>query len=106
VASRRAPRDDESGHIERVLAAPAVGALELGDSIDVYVRREDAERFIEEVPGGDDPELAAQLRIEERGLKVVALAGAKGAAAGREARRRCPPAITRRSSVARWRLWR
>jgi hypothetical protein len=29
----------------------------LGDSLDVFVRREDAERFIEEVRG-DDPELA------------------------------------------------
>jgi hypothetical protein len=39
----------------------------LGDSIDVFVRREDAERFIEEVRG-DDPELAKPLRIEERHL--------------------------------------
>lgn len=39
----------------------------LGDSIDVFVRREDAERFVEEVRG-DDPELAADLRIEERVL--------------------------------------
>jgi hypothetical protein len=29
----------------------------LGDSLDVFVRRDDAERFIEEVRG-DDPELA------------------------------------------------
>jgi hypothetical protein len=35
----------------------------LGDSIDVFVRREDAERFIEDVRG-DDPELAKPLRIE------------------------------------------
>ena len=41
----------------------------LGDSIDVFVRREDAERFIEEIRG-DDPELAEQLRIEERELEA------------------------------------
>jgi hypothetical protein len=33
----------------------------LGDSLEVLVRREDAERFIEEVRG-DDPEMAAKLR--------------------------------------------
>jgi len=33
----------------------------------VYVRREDAEPFIEQVRG-DDPELAKELRIEEREL--------------------------------------
>ena len=36
--------------------------------LDVFIRREDAERFIEEVRG-DDPELAAKLRIEERGAR-------------------------------------
>ena len=40
----------------------------LGDSLEVFVRREDAERFIDEVRG-DDPELAAKLRIEERELR-------------------------------------
>ena len=40
----------------------------LGDSLEVFVRREDAERFIEEVRG-DDPEIAAKLRIEERKLE-------------------------------------
>jgi hypothetical protein len=40
----------------------------LGDSLDVFGRREDAERFIEEVRG-DDPELAKPLRIEERELQ-------------------------------------
>ncbi len=39
----------------------------LGDALEVFVRREDAERFVEEVRG-DDPELAADLRIEERVL--------------------------------------
>jgi hypothetical protein len=33
----------------------------LWDSIDTFLRREDAERFIEEVPG-DDPEIARHLR--------------------------------------------
>ena len=32
----------------------------LGDALEVFVRREDAERFIEEVRG-DDPEVAAKL---------------------------------------------
>jgi hypothetical protein len=31
----------------------------------VFIGREDAERFVEEVRG-DDPEVAAKLRIEER----------------------------------------
>lgn len=44
----------------------------LGDAIDVFVRRGDAERFIEEIRG-DDPELAEPLRIEERELDVGAL---------------------------------
>jgi hypothetical protein len=42
----------------------------LGDALDVYVRREDAERFIEEVRG-DDPEFAKPLRIEERELEAA-----------------------------------
>lgn len=41
----------------------------LGDALEVFVRREDAERFIEEVRG-DDPEMADKLRIEERELEV------------------------------------
>jgi hypothetical protein len=36
----------------------------LGDALDVFFRRKDAERFIEEVRG-DDPELAEPLRVEE-----------------------------------------
>jgi len=35
----------------------------LGDSLEVFIRREDAERFIE--VRGDDPEVAAKPRIEE-----------------------------------------
>jgi hypothetical protein len=38
-----------------------------GDSLEVLVRREDAEQFIVEVRG-DDPEIASSLRIEEREL--------------------------------------
>jgi len=37
----------------------------LGDALETFVRREDAERFIEEVRG-DEPEMAARPRIEER----------------------------------------
>ena len=39
----------------------------LGDAVETFIRREDAERFIEEVRG-DDPELAKPFRIEEREL--------------------------------------
>ena len=42
----------------------------LGDAVEVFVRREDAERFIEEVRG-DDPEAAGKLRIDERELDGV-----------------------------------
>ena len=41
----------------------------LGDAIEVFLRREDAQRFIEEIEG-DDPELAEPLRIEERELEA------------------------------------
>ena len=41
----------------------------LGDAIETFIRREDAERFINEVRG-DEPEVAAKLRIEERELDV------------------------------------
>ena len=44
----------------------------LGLELEVFIRREDAERFIEEVRG-DDPELASYLRIEERELEVGGL---------------------------------
>lgn len=39
----------------------------LGIELEVFVRREDAERFVAEVRG-DDPEVAETLRIEEREL--------------------------------------
>ncbi len=37
--------------------------------MDVFIRREDAERFVENVRH-DEPELAASLRIEERELEA------------------------------------
>jgi hypothetical protein len=40
----------------------------LGDAVETFILREDAERFVEEVRG-DDPELASYLRIEERELE-------------------------------------
>ena len=40
--------------------------------LEVFIRREDAERFIEEVRG-DDAEVAKKLRIEERKLEVGGL---------------------------------
>jgi hypothetical protein len=42
----------------------------LGASLEVFVRREDAERFIEEVRA-DDLKKAAKLRIEERELDAA-----------------------------------
>jgi hypothetical protein len=39
----------------------------LGVELGVFVRRENAERFIAEVRG-DDPDLAGKLRVEEREL--------------------------------------
>ena len=44
----------------------------VGDAVETFIRREDAERFIDEVRG-DDPELAAKLRIEDRELEVGGL---------------------------------
>jgi hypothetical protein len=44
----------------------------LGDSLEMFIRREDAERFIEEIRG-DDPGVAAKLRIEERELEAGGL---------------------------------
>ena len=51
---------------------PLSPTFPLGDALDVFVRREHAERFIEEVRG-DDPELASYLRIEERELAAGGL---------------------------------
>ena len=41
----------------------------LGDALETFIRREDAERFIEEVHG-DDPQLASYPAIEERDLEA------------------------------------
>ena len=41
----------------------------LGVELEMFIRHEDAERFIEEVRG-DDPDLTAKLRIEERELEA------------------------------------
>jgi len=41
----------------------------LGDAVETFLRRDDAERFIAEVRG-DDPDLASYLRIEERDCKL------------------------------------
>ena len=43
----------------------------LGASLEEFIRREDAERFVEEVRG-DDPEVAAKLRIEGGGRAELA----------------------------------
>ena len=40
----------------------------LGDALETFICREDAERFVEEVRG-DEPEFASFLRIEERGAR-------------------------------------
>jgi hypothetical protein len=44
----------------------------LGVELELFVRREEAERFVEEVRG-DDPEMATKLRIEERELDAGGL---------------------------------
>lgn len=54
-----------------------------------FVRREDAERFIEEVPG-DDPEVASYLRIEGAGARGE-LGGASALARVQRELRRRPP---------------
>jgi hypothetical protein len=54
------------------VADDALTDFPLGDALEVFVRREDAERFIEEVRG-DDPEVAATLWIEERELEAGGL---------------------------------
>jgi hypothetical protein len=41
----------------------------LSEAVELFVRREDAERFIEEV-NNDEPELASYLRFEERELEA------------------------------------
>jgi hypothetical protein len=43
-----------------------------GDTVESFIRREDAEHFLEEVRG-DDPEMAARRRIEQRELDAGGL---------------------------------
>ena len=50
-------------------ASSGIGANSAEDPVETFIRREDAERFVEEVRG-DDPELASYLRIEERELEA------------------------------------
>ncbi len=47
-------------------------ASPLGDGVETFIRREDAERFIEEVRG-EDPQLAKYLRIDVRELDAGGL---------------------------------
>jgi hypothetical protein len=44
----------------------------LGEAIETFIRREDAERFIDDVRG-DDPELASTYGSEERELEALGL---------------------------------
>ncbi len=73
---RRQATEGHKGSIRVTFAPNSPHALSLtlplGDSLETFVRREDAERFIEEVRG-DDPELAGYLRIEERELEAGGL---------------------------------
>jgi len=48
-----------------IVSAKLSPASPLGDAVETFIRRKDAERFMEEVRG-DDPELASYLRIEEQ----------------------------------------
>jgi hypothetical protein len=41
----------------------------LGDALETFIRREDAERFLEEIRS-DDPEIATKMRIEEQELEA------------------------------------
>ena len=76
-AADRSPRDTSpmavlSREFERVIVSavivyavvddPLSADFPLGVELEVFIRREDAERFIEEVRG-DEPEMAAKLRI-------------------------------------------
>jgi hypothetical protein len=70
-ASRRAAILHSPCSSTRWSTIPLSPTSPLGDSVDVFVCREEAERFIEEVRG-DDPGLAKPLRIEERELEAGA----------------------------------
>ena len=57
-----------TGEIGGPISRPLTDKL-LGVELGVFVRPEDAERFVEQACG-DDPELASYLRIEERELEA------------------------------------
>src|SRR5436190_21936853 len=65
-------RHRSSVHVYAVIDDSRSPTFPLGDAIEVFVRREDAERFNRGRPG-DEPELAAYLRIEERELEAGAM---------------------------------
>ena len=65
----------------------------LGVEFGVFIRREDAERFVEEVRG-DDPALASYLRVEEREPEA-----AGGTRVGLPLRRLQPAASPRTESL-------
>jgi hypothetical protein len=52
--------------------SPSPPTSPLGDAVETFIRREDAERFTEEVRR-DEPDLASNLRIEERELEAGGL---------------------------------
>jgi hypothetical protein len=60
----RRPRDRLRDRRRTLVAWPSAGRW-----LETFIRREDAERFIEEVRG-DDPELASYSRIDERELEA------------------------------------
>jgi hypothetical protein len=68
----RRGRHPQQVHVYAVIDDSLSPTSPLGDALEVYVRCEDAERFIEEVRG-DEPELAKDLRIEERKLEAGGL---------------------------------
>ena len=70
VGSQLAPAFGRGQPAPRALyASSGIGANSAEDPVETFIRREDAERFVEEVRG-DDPELASYLRIEERELEA------------------------------------
>ena len=51
---------------ETTSAPSSIPRAALGDALEVFIRREDAEQLHRGGARGDDPEAAAKLRIEER----------------------------------------
>jgi hypothetical protein len=60
-------RGDVRGPLHGPLFQLALADLPAGDALEIYVRREDAERFIE---GGMIPSSRKPLQVEERELKT------------------------------------